>query len=481
VERSDLQHLADYDFAGRNEEEIRGDWIEPLLRLLGYGLGTRHRILRETQLTLDPPVRMLGSSRHSIDFVPTVFSQRLWLIEAKRPQSDLFGEGHLGQAWSYATDPRVAVSLIVLCDGTRLGIFDVTISEWTTPVLDIAKSDLPARFDELFSWLGAPRVAERVWRLHLDHLRKALEAQVDLQALDGTLTEVRAMVEEVRPVVVERRRQIRDEARERATAAGRAAIDKAGMWGLAQHLNGPDPVAGQMNVEATVEIICRVDPIARVREFDDLVRATTPSGETETRMWFWLRIIRMAAAVLLSRTDGCAEHCEAVGREAAHHHATTFADDPLLAAAYRLQRALGRAGWRVAAVSKPMLDEQADALVRTLEVEEWLRRDGEIGITATAQYLRVARLGPVSAQAQIRPWSTEHVNDIADQVEDLLKRLPKPAGLNDLQPAGDAWLDSWARDPLRETSEATLRAIPAWTEDPSVADLATELLAEFAD
>ena len=102
---SDLQLLADYNLSGRNDEEIRGDWIEPLLRLLGYGLGTRHRILRETQLTLDPPVRMLGSSRHRIDFVPTVFNRRLWIIEAKRPQENLFADEHLGQAWSYGTPP----------------------------------------------------------------------------------------------------------------------------------------------------------------------------------------------------------------------------------------------------------------------------------------------------------------------------------------------------------------------------------------
>jgi len=179
----ELRHLASYDFQGQNEAEIRGDWIEPLLRLLGYGLGTRHRILREEPWQLRPPVRMIGSKRIEIDFVPTVYGHRLWLIEAKRPQEDLFAPPHLGQAWSYATDPRVRVPLMVLCDGTRFAVFDVTTEKWDEPVFDRPKASIADSFDELFQLLGAPRVAEAVRKRQLRHLHEALEAQVDLAPL----------------------------------------------------------------------------------------------------------------------------------------------------------------------------------------------------------------------------------------------------------------------------------------------------------
>lgn len=161
---NDLQLLGEYRFDGRNEAEIRGDWIEPLLRLLGYGLGTRHDVLRERVLSLRPPTRMIGSHRLEIDFVPTVFGERLWIMEAKRPQDekDLFSEEHLGQAWSYATDPRISVPLMVLCDGTRLGVFDLTQEKWETAVFDRPKAELPECFDDLLELLGARRVAERL-------------------------------------------------------------------------------------------------------------------------------------------------------------------------------------------------------------------------------------------------------------------------------------------------------------------------------
>ncbi len=477
--QTDLEHLAAYDFAARNEAEIRGDWIDPLLRLLGYGLGTRHRILRESQLMLEPPIRMIGSTRFEIDYVPTVFGHRLWIIEAKNPADDLFADEHLGQAWSYATDPRVAVPLMVLCDGTRLGIFDVTAQSWPTPVLDIQKAELPHAFEDVFEWLGAPRVAERIRLRQLAHLRAALEAQVDLGALDRTADAVREMVEEIRPAVAKRREEIRDEARRRRESKGRAAIDAAGIWGHAQHVNEPMGPTWE-GITRAVEIVKEAAPIIRVREFDNIERSTTPKGEADSRMWFSLRVLRLGSAVLLSGEDGCAEHCERVAREAASQHATGFAGDGLLRATYRLQKALGRMGWRMAALSQPMFEQQASKLAETLDAEEWLRRDGEVGLTAYDQYNRTARLLPTMIQAQVNPWTTEEINEVAGEVERLLEQMPKPQGFDRVQPMGDPWLESWKDgDPLRDLSIATLRGLPQRAESAAVRALAIELLEVF--
>lgn len=103
----------------------------------------------------------------------------------------------------------------------------------------------------------------------------------------------------------------------------------------------------------------------------------------------------MLCAALLIEDSGCGDYCRQVALDAAHSHATGFAEDPLLAEVYRLQKTLGPLGWRLAAASKSLLDEQAAQLEARLEVEEWLRLDGEIGITATDNYLRAARLWPI--------------------------------------------------------------------------------------
>jgi hypothetical protein len=481
ADRSDLEHLATYCFEGRNEAEIRGDWIEPLLRLLGYGLGTRHEIRRERNLALRPPARMIGSSRIEIDFVPTVFGQRLWIIEAKRPQDgdELFSDEHLGQAWSYATDPRIAVPLMVLCDGRRLGVFDVTRPEWDRPVFDKPKAELPAWFAEVFAWLGARRVAERVRQRQLAHLRTALEAQVDLDALDRTLTEVKTIVDETRPVVRERREEIRREARERAQARGTAARDAAGLWGHAQHLNMRWLYSTAADVDQAVSLVRRCPPMLRIREFEYFEKATTPKGVRHTRMWFWVRVARLGCAVLLVDDEGCREHCRDAALQAARAHATGFANDELGAAAYRLQRLLGPLSWRIAAHSKTTLDAAARRLLGSLEAEEWLRLDGEIGVTSEAAYKRTAFLTASAILARISPWDVATVTQAANTVEHLLARLPKLTALDDLQPAGNPWLESWLHsDPLRDASARTLQSLAARIEEPVAAALAAELYAE---
>lgn len=470
----ELRHLASYDFQGQNEAEIRGDWIEPLLRLLGYGLGTRHRILREEPWQLRPPVRMIGSKRIEIDFVPTVYGHRLWLIEAKRPQEDLFAPPHLGQAWSYATDPRVRVPLVVLCDGTRFAVFDVTTEKWDEPVFDRPKASIADSFDELFQLLGAPRVAEAVRKRQLRHLYEALEAQVDLAPLDQTAADVARMIDDVRPRILERRREIWQETRDRVTAEMQSAQDRGRMWAHAQALNGPYFFT-QLDYEHAVDLVRRLPPAARVREFDDIDGATTP------HMWFPLRVLRMATAVLLSEDTGCAEHCTQAAREAAQAHAVGFEDDPLLAAVYRLQRLLGPLGWRIAGNTKDVIDTQARSLVDSIEAEEWLQLDAQFGVTAADSYTRLARLAPRALQLKIHPWNQAAVSTAANTVQTLLDKLPKPVGLEHLQPAGDPWMQSWLTgDPLREINVAVLDELGRRRDiTPRVADLVAELRAMF--
>lgn len=213
-----------------------------------------------------------------------------------------------------------------------------------------------------------------------------------------------------------------------------------------------------------------------MREFDDFGRSTTWKGETLSRMWFPLRALRMGAAALLASDEGCGEHCRQIALEAARQHADGFAEDPLLAAVYRLQRLLGPLGWRMAAVSKPMLDKKAQDLARSLEVEEWLRLDGEFGVTATDNYLRVARLLPIFIQAQIKDWSRAGLTAMADEIEGALERLPRPAGFERLQPAADPWLNSWlSDDPLAKLNSTVIDGLPRSDDSDAVKELALEM------
>jgi hypothetical protein len=475
-ERRELDRLAAYSFDGRTEADVRGDWIEPLLRLLGYGLGTRHPIGREYSLELREPTRMLGSRRIRVDFAPTVFERRLWILEAKKPSSgDLFAAHHLGQVWSYATHPEVDVPLMALCDGTRIGVFDLTRVEWDTPALDIQQRTLSVRFDELQEVLGARQVAESIRTRQLRHLRGALEAQLDLAALDRTLSDVKAIVDETRPVVVTRREQIRSDARAAADVAGEAALFAAGSWGEAQRLNMPLGLSW-LDMQRLADSVRRLPAHARIAEFNRIADAI---GE---RAWFNVRVARMAAAVLLSQEEGCGGHCLGASLEAVDEIASGFAPDPLLAAAYQLQRRLGPLGWRVASLAEDDAGRAASILAERLDFEEWLRLDGERGLQASDQYGRMAQLAPVRLLNKVSPWTVPTIEEWTAKADlaltaldpQLLPHQPLTSGWH---PAGDPWLDLWlTRDPAADLSIAALEKICSLTSDTRVAAVARDLL-----
>lgn len=234
-----LRALAEFDFEGQSEQSIREQWIYPLLQMLGYGLGTLNKVDIPEKLELRPPVRALGHKRLEVDYRPTVLGVGLWIIEAKRADEDPFDEQHVGQAWSYATDPRINVPLMMLTNGKRLAVFDLTQSEWDKPILELEHHELPTRFGELAAVLGARQVAEFVRERQLQYLRRALEAQVDEDVLARTVSAVEKLAEEARPIVQQNASRVYLDAFNESQDERRRTAEEIGVAGLAMGANGP--------------------------------------------------------------------------------------------------------------------------------------------------------------------------------------------------------------------------------------------------
>lgn len=100
-------------------------------------------------------------------------------------------------------------------------------------------------------------------------------------------------------------------------------------------------------------------------------------------------------------------------------------------------------------------------------------------MTGTAAYKFQALFGPRAMLAQLDPWDVETIRAASDLVRKLLEALPKPPGMEDLQPIGDPWQESWLRgDPLRDASAATLQALARRDGEPGPAALANALYEE---
>lgn len=80
------------------------------------------------------------------------------------------------------------------------------------------------------------------------------------------------------------------------------------------------------------------------------------------------------------------------------------------------------ATWRMAALNQPKYEEQATKLAE-LEAEEWLRRDGEMGLTAYDQYRRTARLLPTTRRREFRRGRPRAPGSNDTQVDEVLDCL----------------------------------------------------------
>lgn len=465
-----LSQLAILDFAGHDEQSIREQWIFPLLTLLGYG-DAGHRVDIPVKVDLADPVRAIGHHRFEVDYRPTVYGVGMWIIEAKKPGEDLFSLQHLGQAWTYATHSEIDVPFIVMANGQRICVYDITKSDWdNVPEIDIAQADLPAEFTRLDEALGARRVADFVRRRQLRHLRKALMAQLDEGALDETLRDVETIVAEARPTVRRNRSDLFLEAFKAATAERERSAREIGVLGLAYGCISPSVPLGA-DVETCAQIIRALPADRRSAAFDDFTAAAR-IGVT-VRMTWALRVLQLAAALRLVDDEACGDRARAVAEAAAHDACTGLADDPVAAAAHDFERVLPAFIARVVLTGTDEAIRAAQHVRDHMDVEVWIRRDAQVGLGADAILERRIELAFRAAWSQFTPWTREALCEATASIREVLPKLPIRRDIRVGQ-RGNAFYDrSLAHDPLRPATKNILMEVadpPAFMSDaPEIA------------
>lgn len=440
-----LSHLARLDFEGHDEQSIREQWIYPLLTLLGYG-DARHRVDIPFKVDLADPVRAIGHHRYEVDYRPTVYGIGMWIIEAKKPAEDLFSSQHLGQAWSYATHPEIDVPFIVMANGERICVYDITKPAWDKDAeIDIAQPDLPAEFTRLDEALGARRVAEFVRRRQLRHLRTALMAQVDEDSLDETLRDVETLVAEARPVV---RRNLSDlflEAFKAGMAERERSAREIGVLGLAYGCIAPSvPISA--DVETCAQIIRELPADRRSAAFDDFVQAARI--DDTIRMTWALRVLRLAAALRVVDDEVCGDRARAVAEAAAYDASTGLADDPVAAAAHHFERVLPTFIARIVLTGTDEALRAAEQVRDHMDVETWIRRDAQVGLGADAILDRRIELAFRVSWSQFAPWTQEALCEATVGIRRILPELPIRREIRVGQVNNAYYETSLAHDPL---------------------------------
>lgn len=460
------EELARFEFDGLSEQAIREQWIYPLLMLLGYGLGTRNGVEIPLTLELRPALRMLGSHRWEADYRPTVLGTGLWIIEAKRPDEDPFAPDHLGQAWCYATDPRVRVPLMVMTNGRVIGVFDLTREEWDEPVLHMEHRELTERFAELESVLGARQVAEFVRRSQLSYLALALEAQVDEDVLDNTVEDVRGIAERARPRVRANRNELWFSSWQAGDAEWRRTVRRAGVGAWVDIANSIFVPVGA-DIDQCVEMIRELPVDHR----------PTPLGElTAPRMMYALRIFRLSVALHLTDDDGCAERAREIAEHAVRDHVLNFPDSPIDAAAHRFELALVPGAARmILAGATNLLKEKAAEIRDRLDSYRYVELEAAHGVSADRMAGRSLDLAIRRVWNEEEPWTVEHLDELAERFRGIAERLGPQRGLAPgqiLNEHFDVWLE---HPPLLPTTRNVLTNVEKYAGSDVVRAFARDL------
>ncbi|TBR56556.1 hypothetical protein B4U84_29245 [Westiellopsis prolifica IICB1] len=201
-----LTDLASIKFDNWNENDVREDFIKPLLNLLGYRKDTDYDINREGKHLLHKPFLMIGRKRVDVDYELLVRKKQFWLIEAKPAYPKKIQEQSIFQAHFYAMHPEVSARYFAVINGWEIVIYDSrNIDEKYQPILRISVDELPQRFQELNNILGAKNIIPMLKKRVLEDIHDILSVEVIDERLQEFSKEVNSILKLVRPVVQQNR------------------------------------------------------------------------------------------------------------------------------------------------------------------------------------------------------------------------------------------------------------------------------------
>jgi len=460
MEMSELDRLRATDWTGKPEATICSQLIMPVLVLLGYGEHTLHKVKEQEPYKLRDPTISKGHRRVKLDYEPRVYEEGLWVMEAKGSDKKVVPKT-LGQVRDYAIHPEVRAALMVTVDEAGFRVFDPWDLHWDEPILTVELDEVADRIEDLRAVLGVDRVPDVVRCRHLDHLRRALSASIELGAVADTEREFAVLIEEVRANIDSRRRELYRQAAQEAEELHDRVLRKSGVWGVVQHHN--DPWIGSLSgaddfAKAVLHQEERQRPtqigITR-RAIEAVFKNRCPEGADLYRPLWWLHIVVLGGCLKLRGQPNCEPYATNATKQAIRDVLLAFPDDPVAAASWRLQRVLIPMLARLAALGP--LEELSKQARTALSAEDQIRYRFE----PSWFFMYAVRGGAVDTLSKVEPWTAEELDKQTAQVAATLERMPIPKG-EWIGPMSDPWLESWQRvDPLLMCGLTALSQTPA--------------------
>ena len=301
-----------------------------------------------------------------------------------------------------------------------------------------------------------------VRRQQLRHLRQALAAQLDEEALDQTIKDVQALVDEVRPEVTAKRAAASAEAWGELFRRQESWGREIGIWGLVFAANGPNMVlAGDL--PRCAEMILERPPNKRGDAFDEML-SVARIGAT-LRQTFSLRLLRLGVALRCVGYEGCDEIARQTAEDLVREAAEQYPDDPVAAAAHDFERVLAAFLARIVLMRQTGAAKAAvERARRTFDVERFLRDSVLEGLSAEAMLGQTVELLFRQVWTRFEPWTAEALTVAEQALREALADLQPPGDIRIGQVGNRNFETHLEFDPLEPGTRNVLRDIA----DPTV-------------
>jgi hypothetical protein len=162
----------DLNFDRFNEADVRGEFVDPLLRELGYRAGTENNIARESSLRYGKS--FLGRKKPDdpdlvgrADYILEVGSVARWVIETKPPHSRITLDD-LEQAHSYALHPNVSAAAFAVTNGRQFGLYSTNYWDYAKPILNFSYEEGRKIWPQIKGLLEPQAFARNIPKLKFD-------------------------------------------------------------------------------------------------------------------------------------------------------------------------------------------------------------------------------------------------------------------------------------------------------------------------
>ena len=119
-----LAKLASMDFSNMTEQDVREEYIAPLLTLMGYQKNTDYEVEREEYSSLKDMSIQIGSKNLKLDYKFNIRKKYFWLIEAKNGKEKEISKDDVGQAYLYSLHPDLSCRFFAVCNGWTFNLYD---------------------------------------------------------------------------------------------------------------------------------------------------------------------------------------------------------------------------------------------------------------------------------------------------------------------------------------------------------------------